>query len=118
MPYMFHTTAPPVRVEVAATAQQRHLGLRNRHRLPWYGGMLFVFPETGNHEFTMRQTFLPLDMIFFDEEFVVVGIVHDAQPLTRGPYGVPNDSRYVLEVSGGWTATHRVELGDHFDYTA
>lgn len=79
--------------------------------------MFFIFPEVGNHRFTMKDTLLPLDMIFFDPELTVVGIVHSAAPLTSGPYGVAHPSQYVLEVNGGWAAAHRIELGDPFQYT-
>lgn len=66
----------------------------------------------------MRGTFVPLDMIFLDEDLAVVGIVEDARPLTLGPYGVLHPSKYVLEVNAGWARTHRIEVGDPFQYTA
>ncbi len=101
-----------VRVEVARTPAEQERGLMFRERLGADEGMLFVFPATGEHSFWMKNTLLPLDMIFIGEDGLVVGVVHDAQPLTTTPRGVGVPSRYVLEVNGGWSAAHGVTRGD------
>jgi uncharacterized protein len=102
----------PVTVEVAATPPQQSLGLMYRKELSAMAGMLFVFATTVEHPFWMKNTVLPLDMIFLGDDRKVVGIVKDAVPFTTSPRtpGVP--SRYVLEVNAGFSDKHGVKVGD------
>lgn len=107
-----------VRVEVARTDPERERGLMFRQELGADDGMLFVFPESSDHVFWMKNTFVALDMIFLsvdDEDGgvgVVVGIVANAEPMTTTPRGVGVPSRFVLEVNGGWSAAHGLARGD------
>ncbi len=101
-----------VTVEVARTPLEVERGLMFRQKLGADEGMLFVFPETAEHTFWMKNTLIPLDMIFADEDGTIVGIVHGAEPLTTSPRSVGAPSRYVLEVNGGWAAAHGVARGD------
>lgn len=101
-----------VEVEIAATDAARARGLMHRRELPASRGMLFVFERDEDHTFWMRNTFLPLDMIFAAEDGAIVGIVRDARPETDTPRSVGRPSRYVLEVIGGWAAERGVKPGD------
>lgn len=101
-----------VAVEVARTDAERALGLMNRRALAPDAGMLFVFTESDDHVFWMKNTLIPLDMIFVGEDGRVVGVVERAEPMTVTPRGVGEPSRYVLEVNGGWAAAHEVRPGD------
>ncbi len=102
----------PVTVEVAATPAQQSLGLMYRKELGAAAGMLFVFPRTEEHSFWMKNTVLPLDMIFLGDDRRVVGVVRDAAPFTTTPRTVGVPSRYVLEVNAGFSAKHDVKTGD------
>ena len=102
----------PVRVEVAATPAKRSLGLMYRKELAEDAGMLFVFDETEEHSFWMKNTPLLLDMLFIDERGAIVGVVANATPFTTTPRTVGKPSRYVLEVNGGWCERHGVRAGD------
>ena len=75
--------------------------------------MLFLFSERTDHVFWMKNTLIPLDMLFIDEAGVVAGVVADAAPLTLTPRTPGPDvlARYVLEVRGGWAARHGVAPG-------
>jgi uncharacterized membrane protein (UPF0127 family) len=100
-----------VQVELADTPEKRERGLMFRKELPDGHGMLFLFDEEGEHSFWMKDTLIPLDMIFVDSAGRVTGIVARARPLTLEPRsGGP--SRTVLEVPGGWAAAHGVRVGD------
>ncbi len=101
-----------VAIEVARTPLEVERGLMFREKLGADAGMLFVFPDTAEHTFWMKNTLIPLDMIFADEDGTVVGVVHGAEPLTTSPRSVGAPSRYVLEVNGGWAAAHGVARGD------
>jgi uncharacterized protein len=98
-------------VEVADTDPKRARGLMFRKELPDGQGMLFLFDEEGEHSFWMKDTLIPLDLIFVDSSGRVTGIVAGARPLSLelrsgGP------SRMVLEVPGGWAAARGVRAGD------
>jgi len=100
-----------VQVELADTDPKRERGLMFRKELPDGQGMLFLFDEEGEHSFWMKDTLIPLDMIFVDASGRVTGVVAQARPLTLQPRnGGP--SRMVLEVPGGWAAAHGVRVGD------
>jgi uncharacterized protein len=101
-----------VRVEVARTPAELERGLMFRRALGPDQGMLFVFSDTADHAFWMKNTPLSLDMIFIDADGTVVGIVERADPMTTAPRRVEAPSRYVLEVNGGWSAAHGVAPGD------
>jgi uncharacterized membrane protein (UPF0127 family) len=100
-----------VRVELARTPREQEQGLMFRRELAEDAGMLFIFPASDRRAFWMKNTLIPLDMIFIDEGGRVAGLVENAEPLTLTPRdpGVP--ARYVLEVRGGWAARHGVRPG-------
>jgi hypothetical protein len=88
-------------VELARTPQELQTGLMFRESLCADCGMLFVFGEDGNHSFWMRNTVIPLDMVFIDANLTVVGLFH-AIPCARDPcqtYTPSRESRYVLETN-------------------
>jgi uncharacterized protein len=101
-----------VTVELARTEPERVRGLMQREKLAPDAGMLFLFDESEDHSFWMKDTLIPLDMIFVDEGGRVVGVVERAEPLTLSAREIGAPSRYVLEVNGGWAAAHGVRAGD------
>ncbi len=101
-----------VSVEVARTDEQRRKGLMFRREMAPDAGMLFLFEETAVQGFWMRNTLIPLDMIFVSEDLRIVGIVEQAEPLTEVNRSVGVPSRYVLEVNGGWASRNGVRSGD------
>jgi uncharacterized membrane protein (UPF0127 family) len=101
-----------VDVELCRTDAERARGMMFRQSLAPGKGMLFLFERPERIKFWMKNTYIPLDMIFIDEAKRVVYVEENAEPLTlqgRGPSDV--DSRYVLEVPGGWSRAHGVEPG-------
>jgi len=118
---MLCSSPPPARprvgVEIARTPAQQRRGLMFRKSLPLDEGMLFVFQENADHSFWMKNTLIPLDMIFIDQSGYIVGIVANAVPTTTTARRVAQASRYVLEVNGGFAAAHNVHPHDqvHFD---
>jgi uncharacterized membrane protein (UPF0127 family) len=99
-------------VELARTDAERMKGLMYRTELAPDAGMLFLFDESAAHEFWMKNTFIPLDMIFIAEDGRISGIVARAVPGDLTPRTAGGPSRYVLEVNGGWAAKHGVQAGD------
>lgn len=105
-----------IRVEIANTAQQRELGLMYRKQMDENAGMLFVFPAAEPLKFWMKNTFIPLDMIFADDSGAIVGIVANAVPLSEDQVGPDAPSRYVVEVNGGYSARHAIKPGDRLEF--
>lgn len=102
----------PVAVEIADTPERRSLGLMYRKELAEGAGMLFVFERAEHLTFWMKNTVLPLDMLFIGDDRRILGIVKDAVPFTTTPREVAGESRYVLEVNAGFSDRHGVRAGD------
>jgi uncharacterized membrane protein (UPF0127 family) len=100
-----------VNVEVVATPPLIQRGLMYRQHLPIDAGMLFLMEEEQVHTFYMRNTLIPLDMIFIGRDLTIAGIVENAEPRTETLRSVEKPSLYVLEVNGGWTKSHGVVAG-------
>jgi uncharacterized membrane protein (UPF0127 family) len=105
-------------VEIVDTPAAREQGLMYRKFLADGTGMLFVFDEEVEHPFWMKNTLIPLDMIFIDTKQTIVGIATETRPLSLQSVTVGRPSRYVLEVPGGWTAKHGVRTGDRVELPA
>ncbi len=105
-----------VQVEIADTPDTRARGLMYRRDLPADAGMLFIFTTESQQQFWMKNTPLPLDMIFIDKGRRIVGIVPETRPFTTNPLGVDAPSQYVLEVNGGFCARHGIQAGDIVDF--
>ena len=101
----------PLEVEIADSQAARTRGMMWRTSVPAGTGMLFIFPEEEDHSFWMRNTLVPLDMLFLDHTGQVVGIVAQAEPQTLDRRSVGRRSLYVLEVAGGWTEKAGVAPG-------
>jgi hypothetical protein len=103
----------PVRVavEVVRTPRKIRRGLMYRRSLPADQGMLFLMGEERVQSFWMRNTLIPLDMIFINSDMKVVGVAADAVPLTDDSRRVDGPSLYVLEVNAGFSAAHGIGPG-------
>jgi uncharacterized protein len=105
-----------VRIEIADTAQARELGLMYRQHLADDAGMLFVFGQPQHLTFWMKNTVIPLDMIFAGADGTVVGIIANAEPFSERQLSVPGVSQYVLEVNGGFAQRHGIKPGDKLQF--
>ncbi len=102
-------------VEVVETEETRQNGLMFRKKLAEDHGMLFVFQQASKLSFWMKNTLIPLDMIFVDEKGKIVHIEHAAQPCEADPcrvYSSPVAAKYVLEINGGLSRKLGIQTGD------
>jgi uncharacterized membrane protein (UPF0127 family) len=102
-----------VKVELARSDPERQRGLMFRQSLEGGRGMLFLFEQAEHLKFWMKNTYIPLDIIFIGADRRIVGIEESCEPLTLTPRGPDEDSQFVLEVPGGWTRAHGVEQGQN-----
>lgn len=99
-------------VEIADDVQERAQGLMHREHLPSSAGMLFVYDEPQPLSFWMRNTLIPLDLIFVDQTGTVQTIHHSAQPLDETPIpGGASDLTHVLEINGGLAKAMGITVG-------
>lgn len=118
-------TAPPpplctlpdgtvIRLELAITEQERELGLMFRDSLAADAGMLFIFDSDGRWPFWMKNTFIPLDVVWLDSSGVITDLRLDVQPCRRDPcpsYAPRAPGRAVLELKAGVAAAHGLAAG-------
>ena len=110
----FKETGNAVDAELAVTPDADERGLMYRKTLGEEEGMFFALAgERRIQTFWMHNTCIPLDMLFIDEDGLIVGVVESAPVLDDGTRSVDCPSRFVLEVNAGWTRRHNVQPGQH-----
>ncbi len=101
-------------VEIADTQQKQTLGLMFRDSMPADQGMIFIFPTESPRSFWMKNTRIPLDIMYFDTDLMMVHISADTPPcrVNRCPsYPSIAPAKYVLELNAGMAAKLGVGLG-------
>lgn len=104
-----------IEVEIAADDATREHGLMDRTSMPAGHGMLFVFPDSQVRTFWMKNTLIPLDMLFFDADRKLVTLLANVPPCKADPcpvYPSTAPARYVLELNAGAAAKLGVHEGD------
>ena len=99
-----------IEAEVAASDQNRQVGLMNRKAMPQQRGMLFVFTQNNTHCMWMRNTLMPLSVAFIDDEGYIINI-EDMQPQTEDNHCARQPARYALEMNLGWFAQRGIKPG-------
>jgi hypothetical protein len=105
-----------VNVEIANTPEKRSLGLMYRRDLPEQHGMLFLFPREEPLSFWMKNTPLPLDIIFINTTHTIVSIAQNTTPFSQKPLPSGRPAQFVLEVNGGFCQRHSVTVGDQVEF--
>jgi YVTN family beta-propeller protein len=109
------TVIARVFVEVPDEFGEWGRGLMFRNHLPWNAGMLFAFNEEAPQIFTMKNTLIPLDMIFFDSSSKIIDIKENVPPCKQEEcptYPSREPAQYVLEVNAGFVQEKGVKIGD------
>ena len=104
-------------VRIADTDEDRRRGLQNVDHLGERKGMWFVFEDEAVRNFWMKNTKIPLDVIFFDKDKKVVGLVKNMQPCPEAETQCPRYSSevpamYALEAQSGFAENNAVQIGD------
>ena len=104
-----------IKVEIADQPEERTLGLMNREILEPNHGMLFIFEGEDYWSFWMRNTLIPLDLMFISDQYTIVDIKEDFQPCKVNnceTYTSREKAKYVLEVNSGFVKENNVKIGD------
>jgi uncharacterized membrane protein (UPF0127 family) len=110
--------SPEISVEIADEEAVRMRGLMYRRSMDAEAGMWFVFQNDSVLKFWMKNTCIPLDMVFVAEDGVIVGIEENVPTLNENTYTANCAARYVLETNAGWTRKHGVKAGQKVTWSA
>jgi hypothetical protein len=99
-----------IQAQLAATPEQRAIGLMNRPDMPQHEGMLFVFDQPQVQCFWMKNTLMPLTAAFIADDGSIVNLA-DMKPQTTNSHCSDKPVRYVLEMKQGWFAAKQIRKG-------
>lgn len=101
-------------VEVARTKRQRNVGLMFRKNLAHNNGMLFIFEQEERHRVWMKDTLIPLDVVFISAQEKIVSIIKDLQPCMSPSchtFIPPEKAKYMLEIIAGTVQNKGIKIG-------
>ena len=99
-----------IQAQVAATPDQRSVGLMHRSDMPQAEGMLFAFEQASQQCFWMKNTLLPLTAAFIADDGTIVNLA-DMKPQTTDAHCSEQPVRWVLEMNQGWFAKRGIKAG-------
>jgi len=99
-----------VQAQLAASPEQRQIGLMYRREMPANEGMLFVFEDASRQCFWMRNTLLPLSIAFVADDGTIVNLA-EMKPMTEDSHCSSKPVRYALEMNAGWFAKRGIGPG-------
>lgn len=99
-------------LEIADNEYERQLGLMNRKSMEENQGMLFIFQYERMQSFWMRNTLIPLDILFINKDKEIITIHKNTKTLSTQGYPSTGPAIYVVELLGGFTDKHNIVIGD------
>jgi len=103
-------------IEIAESEYETQTGLMYRDAMEANQGMLFIFSDIAMHSFYMKNTEIPLDIIFIDKDFRIASFKENAQPLNESGLSSEIPVQFVLEVNAGLVEKWVLEIGDRIVY--
>jgi uncharacterized protein len=101
-----------VTIEIADNEQETTQGLMYRRMMPDSCGMLFIFPNSEPRNFWMKNTYIPLDILFLDDSKKIITIQANRTPFSEEQIPSFENAKYVLEVNAGYCQRKGVMKGD------
>jgi len=112
----FDGTPITFHIELANSDYERETGLMHRTKMSDDQGMLFVFEEEALRYFYMKNTSLPLDLIFINSENKIVSIHPNAKPMSEVSISSKYPAKYVLEINAGLSNRNDIQEGMEMTY--
>jgi uncharacterized membrane protein (UPF0127 family) len=103
-------------VEIAENEAEHAKGLMYRSYMPDSVGMLFIFQTVQPQSFWMKNTHIPLDIIYVGPDKKIISIQKNARPFSEENLPSYGDVQYVVEVNGGYTDLHGIKAGDSIQF--
>ena len=105
-----------LQVEIAADNRARHCGLAFRDKLPADTGMLFVYGDEDYRSMWMKNTYIPLDMVFVRADGTVASIARDTEPLSLRSVASSETVRFVLELNAGTARRLHIDEASYLEW--
>ena len=104
-------------IEIAETEYETQTGLMYRDAMDNNHGMLFIFPDSKQRSFYMKNTKIPLDIIYLNTNKAIVSISKNTKPFNENSLPSNGAAQYVLELNAGLSDELGLKIGDTFSYT-
>lgn len=109
-------TLANITIELADTPEKREQGLMYRHGMEFNQGMLFIFDKEERQSFWMKNTHIPLDIIFVNNDKTIVHIAENCQPYSLDAIPSFEYARYVVEVNAGFAKKQGLKVGNKMNF--
>ncbi len=103
-------------LEIANSKEQKTTGLMFRTELPKNHGMIFNFETMNYPKMWMKNTYIPLDMLFLDNKGKIIHIITNTTPKSLEILKSPKPAKYVVEINAGEAEKHKINLNDYFEH--
>jgi len=104
-------------IEIADNEYETQRGLMDRKSMKDKNAMLFIFPDMQMRAFYMKNTLIPLDIIYLDNNNTIISIQENAEPLNEDSLPSGSPAQYVLEINGGLSKRLNIEVGDKMNFS-
>jgi len=109
-------TKEKIVVELADTTKKRKQGLQCRNKIPKQEGMLFIWKKADYRVFWMKKTYVPLDIIFLDQNKQIIDFFLNAKPMDQSSIISNGKAKYVLEINAGEFKNLDLKLGQKLNF--
>jgi len=103
-------------IEIAENQYEHETGLMYRQSMQETQGMLFIYPEEALRSFYMKNTYIPLDIIFYSKDSSVVSFKENARALDETSLPSNKPAKFILELNAGKVKEWNIEVGDKIDF--
>ena len=105
-----------INIEVAQTEEEISQGLMYRTSLGKQEGMLFIFEQSEMRSFWMKNTYIPLDILFVTSDYEIITIGHNTEPFSQASVTSTAEAQYVVEVNAGFCDKNGIKEGDNIAF--
>lgn len=105
-----------VDIEIAENPYEHETGLMYRQSMKDSQGMLFIYPEEALRSFYMKNTYIPLDIIFYSKDSIVVSFKENARPRDESSLASDKPAKFILELNAGKVKEWNIVIGDKMDF--
>lgn len=109
-------TLQKLEVELADEPYEWETGLMYRTFMEDYQGMLFIYPDEAPRSFYMKNTYIPLDILYFSKDSILVSAQENTRPLDETPLPSVHPAKFILEINAGKTLEWNMKEGDRFSF--
>jgi uncharacterized protein len=103
-------------IELAETEYEKQTGLMYRESMEKHQGMLFIYQDERVRSFYMKNTYIPLDILYYDADSTLVSIQKNATPRDETSLPSEGPAKFVLEINGGLSDEWNIESGNRFSF--